>query len=382
MFFRLIVRQARQKWGISCLLFFAMASLVVLYVYLRNSTQFTNRAMQIIMKNMGHNLVLLPEEANALDTYRCTDEQVLFSDEATRTLAKHRGLNSKYYVSTLQKLVPLGGTKLLLTGIEPVKSPGETREKRNPISPLGPGRARLGAEAARALGVKTEKEIAVLGSSFRVEEIVPERGTLDDYRVYIPLGDCQKLLGREGRINMILAFECLHGGGTLSDVEARQRRNLAKILPGFKQITKTDISRGRFMARLTTQRYLYYLLGLVLCITVVVIAITGLQEVSERRQEAGIMVAMGTSYLYIVGLYVVKILLVALLASAAGFLAGSGLSVWLTRPFLVFQTQPVSIVWGHLPKVMLLTCIVAVVAEIIPMIKLVRMDPSAILTEE
>ena len=382
MFLRLIVRQAKHKWGVSCLLFLAMTSLVMLYVYLGNSTQFTNRSMQLIMKNMGHNLILLPEEANALDTYRCTDGQIFFSEDATRTLAKHLRLNSRYYVSVLQKLVRLRGAELILTGIEPVTRSDENTEKGNLVEPVGRDRARLGAEAARALAAAANEEIEILGAPFRVEEIVPPKGTMDDYRVYINLADCQRLLGCEGRINMILAFQCLHGGGGLRDMEARQRRNLASILPGFKQITKTSIAEGRFMARLTTERYLYYLLGLVLCITIVVIAITGLQEISERKQEVGMMVAMGAGYPYIVGLYVAKILLIALLASAVGFLAGSGLSIWLTRSFLVTQTQPVAVVWGHLPRVMILTCLVAVAAEIIPMVKLVRMDPSAILMEE
>ncbi len=382
MFFKMVFNQARQKWVITCLLSLAMVSLVVLYVYLGNSTRFTNRAMEIIMKNMGHNLVLLPKRANALDTYRCSEHQVLFSDGVTRELAKHKHLNSKYYVSVLQRMVNVRGRDLVLTGLEPVKGPGESAEKPNPITPIAGGHARVGSAVSNVLGIGQGGTISVKGKTFRVDETFAEKGSIDDFRIYINLADCQELLDADGKISQILAFECLHGGGTLADIEKRQRRNLAGIVPDFKQITKTDISKGRFMARLTTQRYLYYLLGIVLCITIVVISGTGVQEVSERKREMGIMISMGTGYSYIIGLYLAKILLVALAASATGFLIGSHLSVWLTRPFLVYQTQPVTVIWQQLPSVALLTCAVAVVAEIVPMVKLIRMDPNSILMEE
>ena len=207
------------------------------------------------------------------------------------------------------------------------------------------------------------------------------KGSLDDYRVYTNLADCQELLGQGGKINLILAFECLHGRGTLQEMEQEQRRKLDVVLPGFKQITKTDIARGRFMARQTTHHYLYYLLGIVFCITVAVILITGLQEVSERKNEIGILISMGTNYSYIIALYITKILAIACIASVAGFLGGSYLSVWLMSPVLLTQTRPVAVLWSQFPHVVGLTCAVAIIAELIPMVKLVRMDPNVILTE-
>ena len=72
----------------------------------------------------------------------------------------------------------------------------------------------------------------------------------------------------------------------------------------------------------------------------------------------------------------------ALAASLAGFLLGSHLSQWLLSPVLVSQTRPVAVVWGQLPPVIGLTCLVAVVAAAVPTVKLVRMDPNAILIED
>ncbi|MBN2307782.1 MAG: ABC transporter permease, partial [Candidatus Hydrogenedentes bacterium] len=120
----------------------------------------------------------------------------------------------------------------------------------------------------------------------------------------------------------------------------------------------------------------------VLAITVLIIAITGLQEVSERRRELGILVAMGARYSYIAGLYLAKMLALSLVAASTGFIIGSKLAVSLTGPLLAVNTRPVTIVWGHLPGVAALACGVALVSMLVPMIQLVRLDPNRTIAEE
>ena len=381
MFCKIVANQARLKWPVTLLLWAAMATLVALYTYLDNSARFSNRSMQLIMKNLGHNLLILPERADPLETYLCTDDQVLIGQEATVRMAAHAQLASKYYTSVLQQRVPAGGGSVILTGMAPVHRADETPEKGHLDTAVAPGETRLGAGAARLLGASVGGRVELLGRPFRAAEVLQPVGSLDDYRAYVPLKDCQELLRKPGRINAILSFLCLHGT-SLRGVNDYQQREFAKLFPDFKIITKTRIAQGRYLARETTQRYLRYLLAIVLCITVILIAVTGLQEVSERRREVGILLAMGASYGYIAGLYVAKLVVIALAASAAGFLVGSLLSGWLLAPVLVANTRPVSILWAQLPTVAGLTCLVVLVAAIIPMARLVRMDPNAILAEE
>ena len=381
MFLRMLANQARHKWPITLLLWAAMTALVSLYVYLGNSARFSNRSMELIMKSMGHNLVIIPAEADPLDTYLCADDQVLFDDAMTARMAERLDVPSRYYVSVLQKRIQVGGRTLLLTGMVPVHRRDETLEKAHLVTEIPSGHARLGCEASRVLGVSAGEATTVLSRAFQVAEVLPPLGTLDDYRVYVPLADCQELLGRPGRINLILAFLCMHGG-SLPEVMRHQREAMGELFPELKVITRMSIARGRDLARSTTRWYLQYLLVLVSCTTIVVIAVTGLQEVSERRREVGILLAMGANYAYIIGLYVVKLIVLALLAAVAGFSIGSHLSLWLLTPVLVAHTRPVAMIWGQLPSCVGLTCLVALLAATMPMGKLVRMDPNAILMEE
>ncbi len=381
MFFKLLFRQAIYKWGINLLIFLALTTLVSLYVYMQNTSRFANRSMQLIMKNMGHNLFILPNETNPLDTYLCNEQQIMFSDQVTRELAKHTHLASRYYVSTLQQKIHINNHEFILTGIEPVSRKDETREKQNMIQPIQEGQARIGSMVARQLQLAEGSEIIIKKHSFNIAEILPAKGKIDDFRIYIELSGCQALLDQAGKINVIMAFACLHVGDQ-EETEAFQKRELTNIQPGFKQITQTDIFQGRYWARITTQTSLRYILMIVLGVVILLIVVTGFQEVTERRRELGIFVSMGANYFYIIGLYLVKILLLAFVASLSGFLIGSLLSMWFNTSILVSNTMPVQILWEHYPNVAYRTCLIAIIAELFPMLKLLRMDPAATLIEE
>ncbi len=381
MFLRLTLQQMRYKWGVTVLLGLAMTVLVSLYVYMVNSAGFSNRSMQLIMKNMGHNLIVLPEATSPVDFYLCSDRQVPFPDEVTDRFAEHGELAMRYYASVLQLREKSGETEIILTGIAPVYRGDETAEKGHLVRPIPPGHARLGAEAARLLAAAEGDEIQVRQKQFRVEKVLPVLGELDDYRVYLPLAECQELVGMPGKINAILSFLCLHGT-THEGMVASQKQLTKRLLPDYKVITKLRIAQGRSLARATTSGYLHSLLAMVTCIIAVVISVTGLQEVSERRQETGVLLSLGTGYPYIVGLYVTKMLALAVVAALVGFLSGSWLAKAFLSPVLVVKTRAIGIVWSQFPGVLGLTVLVVVAATVLPMLKLVRIDPNVVLTEE
>ena len=97
MFLKMIVRQARHKWPVTLLLWVAMTVLVSLYVYLGNSAQFANPSVQITMKSMGHNLLLISKTANPLDAHLCTDRQVLFPVQVASDLGDGGHIFSLHY---------------------------------------------------------------------------------------------------------------------------------------------------------------------------------------------------------------------------------------------------------------------------------------------
>jgi len=382
MFWRIVGRQMAYKWGMTLLLFLVIAILVSLFVFITNTNRFAVRSMQLIMKNMGLNQLLIPEGENPLHVYLCTDNQQLFPENLLDAMAADTRLLSKYYVGMLQHRLKVDDAEVLLSGIRPVKRPDETPEKSSIVKPVPAGHVRLGSEAAARLGLQ-QGDIFKLGSAiFTVEKVIPERGTLDDCRVYLPLKDAQKFLNTGPKINVIYSFECLHVGGSLEHIHAYQRNLLTKTFPGYRQYNIAGIAEGRYYARHMTEKYLYYLVTAITLIAGIVIAISGFQEVAERKYETGVLISMGAGYFYIAALYLVKILIISALAAIVGFMVGGILSVKLTHPFLVTNTKHITVLWGNLPKTVLISCGVAMLAQLLPITKLLRLDPCAILTEE
>jgi ABC-type antimicrobial peptide transport system permease subunit len=178
-----------------------------------------------------------------------------------------------------------------------------------------------------------------------------------------------------------LSFLCLHAGSLEQSLQ-HQEKQLAEQFPDFRQISRMDIAQGRYLARRSTKKSLYYLAFLVSAITVIIIAVTGVQEVNDRRQETGILIALGVPTWSLIGLYLSKILLMAVLASVFGFLLGSQLAVIWTQDFLIVNTRPITFLWEQLPGVMAVACSVAVLAELLPVVKLLSLDPTTILVQE
>lgn len=92
---RLVTSQAIHKWPITLLLCVALTTVVSLHVYLENSAMFSNRSMQLVMKNMGHNLLILPSEADALAFHTCSERQLAFDESICGEMASHKKLASR-----------------------------------------------------------------------------------------------------------------------------------------------------------------------------------------------------------------------------------------------------------------------------------------------
>ncbi|MFH0921337.1 MAG: FtsX-like permease family protein [Fibrobacterota bacterium] len=378
----LIRRQATYKWLVTLLLFLAITASVSLNTYIRNTSIYMNRSMQLIVKNMGHNLLYMPGETNPFDMYGCTGGEKAFPDKVAELLARHKELASRYFVAVLQeKWTASDGKTYLLTGIRPVERKDETAEKANMIRPLSGNAIRLGASVARHLNIGQGSELWIQGKAFNVTGVMDEKGNVDDFRIYLPLGRLQEMTGRVDSIHFIMAFLCQHSEDVPKAL-AQERLLLSGIAPDLKLIAKTDILQGRNLARTTTSRSLYYLLGLIFAVALLIIIITGLQEVAERRKEAGVLTALGAGPGYIVSLYMIKIGVLAAGAALTGFFMGSFMAVHWTSGFLVTETVPVTFQWADLPETIIITVLAALAAESVPVISLIRSDPGTVLTEE
>ena len=376
-----LARQMRHGWALAILLVTALSGVVALHAYVLNSSCFQTRSMQLIMKDMGHNLWFMDSSANLLDIVSGSADAPALSDKRVHELAADRAVASTYWVNILQARTVFRDRDVLLTGLEVVDDHQVTEEKDHLLDPLAPGTAALGHALARDWGLEPGDLLAINGRDYQVQTVHTANGTLDDTRLWVPLADAQERLDRPGEANLILGFLCMRGLPLHTGVQKLEEHMRAHH-SDLQVVPLMNILQARALSRITTTRYLDYLLYAVMAVTGALIAALGWMEVSERRYELAVLTAMGAGQAFVVFFFLAKLALLAVVAAVLGFLIGSFASVHWLSDVLVVHTRPVSVTWSDFPVVLFRVLAMVAVAAAIPAIRLVRLDPVRILAEE
>ncbi len=77
------------------------------------------------------------------------------------------------------------------------------------IFSIDPGTVYVGYELAKEMQIQQEDTIMINGSFFTVAKTLSESGSVDDIRIYGALPEFQSLIGLDGKINEIMALNCL-----------------------------------------------------------------------------------------------------------------------------------------------------------------------------
>ena len=365
---------------------------------------------RIIMRNMGYNVLILNHEQSISElesqgyatTYLDYEDAWKIAESGMKTL--------NHLMPVLQEKLfwKEKNTEILLAGISgqvPVYSkPGhltEDFEYRSPIMERVPeGKADLGEEVAVSLNLRPGDKITLGGENFEVNRVYQRRGTRDDLTVWIPLDRAQAILGKPGKINGILALECVCATEELGQVT----REVQGILPHARVFEFSSLIAARADVRQRASRLHEEILNAEiehqrelraekeqLASVLIILLITGasiwifiliLNNVRERKHEIGILRAIGFRRFQVLRIFLGKSALMGIIAGIAGCIVGvlagifwSGTGFSLTGP-----ESPVT-----LPVIftgLLLAPVLALTAGLLPSVMAANQDPADILCEQ
>jgi len=382
-----------------------------------------------IMRDMGVNLRIVHRDTKLSDLY--TDSVAVdFPEDYVQKLATAPQVETiVHLVATLQEKIKWHGQPVvLLVGMLPVLTDSQKNmEKQHLAQPVESGTVVVGYELATALPesqlaaadvnqsgtLDSGDELEILGTAFRVAEVRPEQGGIEDFQLILHLHDAQQLVGKPGRIHQILALSCKCKGNRISVI----RRELEGVLPDTKvtehlsQATAREQQRdlvaqkraeqlsllkanrtqqvgilraNRAHGEQTLESLVTVLLPLVVLVAGIMVGIVTWLNVCERRAEIGLLRALGKRTSQIAALFLLKALLVGLLGGvAAGLLClgGHGLLLhagdWAARYNLALFRPSSSL----LALTVLGAPIVTMLASYLPMLGAIAQDPAQILTE-
>ena len=359
------------------------------------------------MKGLGFNVFIFPEGQELDEVYAEGFASKTMPEDYANTLAQSKIVTVNHLLPSLTRKLkwPERERTVILIGIRGEVPIAHKDPKKPLIDPVPKGRIVLGYELHRSLGLSEGNSTVFMGREFTIEKCHSERGTKDDVTIWMHLGECQELLGEEGRINAIKALEC---NCASIDRLGEIRKEIAGILPGTKVIETESKALARAEARNKAkklsqtaiaakkaetvklradrerlrvedgQKY-NALLSVVIILSMAWVAFLAFSNSRDRRSEIGILRAMGISTGAILSALMGRAFLVGFTGAGLTLLLAFILSAPLSEHLNGFELQSLA---GYVPMVLLCVPALSCAASWLPALQAVNRDPATILRNE
>ena len=359
------------------------------------------------MKGLGFNVFIFPEGQELDEVYAEGFASKTMPEDYANTLAQSKIVTVNHLLPSLTRKLkwPERERTVILIGIRGEVPIAHKDPKKPLIDPVPKGRIVLGYELHRSLGLSEGNSTVFMGRDFTIEKCHSERGTKDDVTIWMHLGECQELLGEEGRINAIKALEC---NCASIDRLGEIRKEIAGILPGTKVIETESKALARAEARNKAkklsqtaiaakkaetvklradrerlrvedgQKY-NALLSVVIVLSMAWVAFLAFSNSRDRRSEIGILRAMGISTGAILSALMGRAFLVGFTGAGLTLLLAFILSAPLSEHLNGFELQSLA---GYVPMVLLCVPALSCAASWLPALQAVNRDPATILRNE
>ena len=279
------------------------------------------RETRRVQRDIGFNMRIIPREADPERFLIQGYSTETMPEEIIQRLAQHKTVAYNHLVATLQGEINLDGKPALLTGLSPTMFP--SGKKKPPMSPtIKEGTAHLGHRLAERLGLKKGETLLLAELPFEVVRVAPQTGSLEDLRVWVQLGDAQKILGKAGQINEIQAIDCLCLAPDENPGELL-RAEVSKVAPEAQVALLSKIATARARQRRMMDSLAQTAVPAIIVAAAVWVAVFAWINVRQRKFEIGVLRALGHPASTIASLILGKAFLLGLAGGAIGCLLGS-----------------------------------------------------------
>jgi putative ABC transport system permease protein len=244
--------------------------------------------------------------------------------------------------------------------------------------PDAPGQALVGMRAAAVVGSTPSPNRAPFELTFQGKAIqlapagMLQTGASEDSRIYLDQSDFQNWTGIAPSTIEVAA------NGTAAEMEASIRQ-LAQILPAAEVRPVRQIMEAEAGVLNKTRATLYASAALIVLTSTLCVLATLMGWVFDRRRDFAIMKALGASERLVNGFFAAEAAALGVVGAVLGFLIGIGVAAWIGR---VNFHAPVVPRFGVFPYVLAGSVAVALIAAILPIELLRRVQPAIILRGE
>lgn len=380
MFARLVWKLLRGSRGRLAVAIVALVSGAAVISALANLDFDIERKLTQEFRTLGANLVISPlghantSEAGSSAPSLMDDEFVMDAIHDSQTARLVAAAPYLYIVARVKGTpVVVAGTWLEeMRKLDPTrKMEGEWVTSREDVT-----RCLIGRNVARqfqlATGAQLELKYANRSANLTVAGILEAGGT-EDNQVFVSLPIAQNLANLKDQIGLVQ----LSVQGTTAEIGAYTAQ-LAKALPELevrpiRQVTETE---GALLNRI--RLLIVSMVLLILVLTALCVLATMAALAMERREDVGLMKALGGSITRIVGLFLAETGILGAAGGVVGCILGVALSRWMGERVFGAEISPR---WEVFPLTIALMVLVAL-AGALPLRMLGKVKPAVILRGE
>ncbi len=353
--------------------------------------------MRKSMKELGFNVLILPERQDPSELHLTGGLSETMPESYAQRLGDSKIMTINHLLPTVLKKItwPEQQMEIVLYGTRGEVPLMHRALKKPVLDAVAPGQMVVGWNIHRKLNLEVGQEILFHERTFRISQLQPERGSIDDVTIWIDLQTAQEILGLQNLLHAILALECECVGDRVSQI----RQEIGQILPGTQVIERYSQALARAEARakakevadksladeqaaaaatmsgVIAQRQQLELqhrqvagsvTALVLLVTAIMVGVMAYVNARQRREEVGILRALGLRTKDILMVFLGKACLIGCLGGVCGVVLG-----FFVTPLLILSPTADSMetirwpvqVYGWFLFAPLLTLVLAVVAS-------------------
>lgn len=325
----------------------ASAVSVAIYTLSKASENETRK----IMREQGLNLYIFPKGTNLIDFYAVNNTST-FSENYVDKLADSKTFDAVRHLTGILQVKysdwkdPNGSShQIVLMGYKDEAMQRFLPEQEKMGFDVGKGTVHIGALLAKNIPVGTPFKITGKEGkeySFEIAQRLDEGRGIIDQGVAFNLTDLQNILDMDGQINKIEALGCVCKDGRIKNA----RNQVQAIFPDLEVTELSNIADAREYQRVMMNKYGAFIIPFIIIACLVITGLLFYQNINVRRQEIGLLKAMGTSTASILIMVLAKAFIIGLAGGIIGFFTGSLVAEYFGSEIFRFTAFSIKPLWS------------------------------------
>jgi putative ABC transport system permease protein len=380
MFWRIVRRLLTANYGRLFVILLALGAGAAVTAALLNLQIDAKRRLTTEFRALGANVIVAPRDTSNSDSNGATLDEALLAQLPAENDGKHvPAVAFLYVIGEVSKAGTLHYEPAVIAGTKGQGLANVRPGRRTEFSASDESNStacEVGAKAAAQFGVHAGDTLLLRNhgreSSCKIFSVVAIGGA-EDTQIFTDLATAQSLASLPGRISLIQ----LSVTGTPDSIN-RFVTDLARRIPGadVHGIRQFAEAEGRIYNRISgllSSTVLLVLLLTSLCV------MAGMSNVAiERRNDVGLMKAIGGSVRRVVRLFLAEAIILGIAGGVVGSAAGLLVSIWLGKAVFGVAAEPRWIVY---PFSVALTILVSI-ASAFPLRRLASIRPASVFRGE